>query len=60
MKPLSGGRFHLGDGSIRYLVDLAMLTDFTAAHNGESLEPIKTVNVQNQRCMTTWVIRKNR
>ena len=56
--PVSGGRYHLGDGSIRYLVDLAMLTDFAATHNGDSLEPIKTVNVQNQRCMTTWVIKK--
>ena len=57
--PVGGGRYRLGDGSIRYLVDLAMLTDFTATHAGKQLEPIKTVNVQNQRCMTTWVIRKN-
>jgi hypothetical protein len=25
---------------------------------GAWLDPLKTTNVQNQRCMTTWVLRK--
>jgi hypothetical protein len=25
---------------------------------GELLDPLKTTVVQNQRCMTTWVLRK--
>jgi hypothetical protein len=30
----------------------------TATLNAELVDPIKTTVVQNQRCMTTWVIRK--
>ena len=26
---------------------------------GELLDPLKTTIVQNQRCMTTWVMRKD-
>jgi tellurite methyltransferase len=52
-------RFHLPDGSDRFLVDEAMLRAYTAQLGGSFLEPIKTVNVENQRCMTTWVLRKN-
>ena len=43
----------------RYLVDLDMLLDYGKELGGDLLEPIKSVNVQNQRCMTTWVLRKH-
>ncbi len=58
VRPLGEGRYAVPDGSIRFLVDLEMLTQQTAALNGRLLEPIKTVNVQNLRCMTTWVVAK--
>jgi hypothetical protein len=32
----------------------------TAELGGELLDPLKTTVVQNQRSMTTWVMRKNR
>lgn len=56
--PISGRRFGLPDGSERYLVDEAMLMDLTARLGGRLLDPLKTTVVQNQRCMTTWVVRK--
>ena len=54
--PLGGGRFRLPDGSERFLVDAAMLLEFTAQLGGELLEPIKTVRVEDQRAMATWVL----
>jgi tellurite methyltransferase len=58
MTPVGGRRFALPDGSQRYLVDEAMLMDLTARLGGRLLDPLKTTVVQNQRCMTTWVVRK--
>lgn len=55
---LDGRRHRLPDGSDRYLVDAPMLNVTTARLGGEFLDPIKTTVVQNQRSMTTWVVRK--
>ena len=59
MHPLGGRRFSLPDGSDRYLVDEALLMDLTARLGGTLIDPLKTTVVQNQRCMTTWVVRKD-
>jgi tellurite methyltransferase len=56
---IQGRRFHLPDGTERYLVDEALLTSLTERLGGELAEPLKTTVVQNQRSMTTWVVRKN-
>lgn len=53
-----GRRFHLPDGTDRYLVDEALLMEATSSLGGELADPIKTTVVQNQRAMTTWVLRK--
>jgi SAM-dependent methyltransferase len=53
-----GRRFLLPDGSERYLVDEALLVELTRRLGGTFLDPLKTTIVQNQRCMTTWVVRK--
>jgi SAM-dependent methyltransferase len=58
MKPLRDGRYLLPDGSERYLVDEAMLMRFTRMLGGTLVDPLKTTVVQDQRCMTTWVVRK--
>jgi SAM-dependent methyltransferase len=58
VRPTGGGRFLLPDGSERYLVDEEMLMDLTRELGGVLLDPLKTTIVQNQRCMTTWVVRK--
>jgi SAM-dependent methyltransferase len=55
---LEGRRYHLPDGSDRFLVDEEMLLRMTERLGGELIEPIKTVNVQNLRCMTNWCVRK--
>jgi len=57
---LSGRRFLLPDGSERYLVDEALLVSLTRELDGRLEDPLKTTVVQNQRCMTTWVVRKNK
>jgi len=53
------GRYHLPDGTVRYLVDEAFLIDRTRELGGKLLDPIKTTVVQDQRAMTTWVVRKS-
>ena len=52
------GRVRLPDGSDRFVVDERMLLDAAYEHGATLLDPIKTTNVQNQRCMTTWVLQK--
>jgi SAM-dependent methyltransferase len=55
------GRWHaLPDRSERYLVDEARLLELTRALGGVLVDPLKTTIVQDQRCMTTWVVRKRR
>ena len=58
IQPLEDRRYHLPDGSDRFLVDEAMLMAVTASLDADFLEPIKTVIVQNMRAMTTWCLRK--
>ncbi len=58
-EPLGNGRFHLPDGSERFLVDEALLVRLAAELGGTPADPIKTTVVQNRRCMTTWVLRKD-
>ncbi|MGH9443672.1 MAG: class I SAM-dependent methyltransferase [Thermoanaerobaculia bacterium] len=57
-RPLGGRRFALPDGSERYLVDEGSLMDLTREIGGRLLDPLKTTVVQDQRCMTTWVVEK--
>jgi tellurite methyltransferase len=56
---IEGRRYHLPDGSIRFLVDERMLNTTTESLQAEWLEPFKTVVVQNLRSMSNWVLRKN-
>jgi hypothetical protein len=37
-----------------------MLLDWTDRLGGVLADPIKTTNVQGQRCMTTWCVEKRR
>jgi SAM-dependent methyltransferase len=58
IKFVGSGRYLLPDGSERFLVDEELLGAMTNQLGGALLEPLKTTNVQNLRCMTTWVLRK--
>lgn len=55
--PLGNGRYLLPDGSERFLVNEQMLIKYTNEF-GELYEPLKTTNVHNRRCMTTWCVQK--
>jgi SAM-dependent methyltransferase len=57
-KHLTGHRYLAPDGVERFCVDEALLMGFTTKLGGQLVDPIKTTVVQNQRCMTTWIIRK--
>jgi tellurite methyltransferase len=59
MRPLRGRWSALPDGSERYLVDEPFLLDWTQRLGARLLDPIKTTVVQDQRCMTTWVLKKS-
>jgi hypothetical protein len=59
VKRIAGRRFLLPDGSERYLVDEALLVKLTEELGGQLVDPLKTTIVQDQRCMTTWVVCKN-
>ena len=56
---LDGRRARVPDGSERFLVDEQMLMDYGDRLGGALLDPIKTTVVQQQRSMTTWVLRKS-
>jgi ubiquinone/menaquinone biosynthesis C-methylase UbiE len=58
IRPIEGRRCLLPDGSERYLVDEHLLLRLTEELGGELIDPIKTTVVQNQRSMTTWVMRR--
>lgn len=54
----AGRVVRLPDGSTRFVVDEAMLLLWTERLGGRLADPIKTTNVQQQRCMTTWSVIK--
>ena len=58
IESLGHRRFHLPDGTDRFLVDEELLLALTDKLGGTLADPIKTTNVQGLRCMTTWVVRK--
>lgn len=59
VRKLEGRRHLLPDGSERYLVDQQLLLELTSSLGGTLLDPLKTTIVQDERCMTTWVVRKH-
>lgn len=59
VQSIGNGRYLLPDGSERFLVNEQMLLSYTSELSGTLYEPIKTTNVQNLRCMTTWCVQKN-
>jgi tellurite methyltransferase len=54
----AGRVVRLPDGSTRFVVDEAMLLEWTERLGGRLADPIKTTNVQQQRAMTTWCLIK--
>jgi tellurite methyltransferase len=57
VQSLGNRRYLLPDGSTRFLINQEILIDLTQRF-GKLHEPLKTTNVQNLRCMTTWCVQK--
>jgi tellurite methyltransferase len=55
----AGRVVRLPDGSDRFIVDEAMLLSRTERLGARLADPIKTTNVQQRRCMTTWTLVKS-
>ncbi|MEO5944373.1 MAG: methyltransferase domain-containing protein [Ferruginibacter sp.] len=58
VKLLSHGNYHLPDGSMRFLLTKKILSEMMEEFNFSFLEPLKTVNVDDVRCMSTLVFEK--
>ena len=59
LERLPSGLSRMPDGGEWFLAGEAKLILAAEKLGGELVEPIKTVNVQNLRCMTTWILRKS-
>ena len=59
VQSIAGRLCRLADGTERYLVDETLLVRLTQELGGTLLDPLKTTVVQHQRCMTTWVVRRD-
>ncbi len=55
---IAGHRYLAPDVTERFCVDEPFLMQLTERLGGQLVDPIKTTVVQNQRCMTTWVLQK--
>lgn len=58
VQEIGDGVYRLPAGPEVFLVNMSLLEEWTARLGGTLADPIKTVNVHNQRCMTTWVLTK--
>ena len=55
---LGGGKFMLPDASVRYLLTRIKIDELLSTYKLSLMEPVKTVNVDELRCMTTLVLSK--
>jgi len=59
IKEGENGVYLLPDGSHRFLLTRKMLSDLMEIHSLKFIEPLKTVNVNDVRCMSTLVLTKS-
>lgn len=59
VKLLSNGNHQIPDGSMRFLLTKSLLAACMQEFNLSFLEPLKTVNVNDLRCMSTLMLTKN-
>jgi SAM-dependent methyltransferase len=57
---LENGKYRMPTGGEWFLATEAKLLLATQRLGGEMVEPLRSVNVQNLRCMTTWILRKRK
>jgi tellurite methyltransferase len=58
IQPLGDGVYAIPDGSQRFLLTRPLLADIMRMNKLSFLEPLKTVNVEDIRCMSTLVLGK--
>jgi tellurite methyltransferase len=58
VQPIGNGVYDLPDGSRRFLLTRTLLEDTMEKNRLSFLEPLKTVNVSDIRCMSTLVLGK--
>jgi tellurite methyltransferase len=58
VRPAGDGVYDIPDGSRRWLLTRALLAEVMRKNGLAFLEPLKTVNVNDIRCMSTVVLRK--
>lgn len=59
VKLIADGVYEIPDGSQRFLLTRSLLAEIKQQHNLSFIEPLKTVNVDDVRCMSTVVLQKN-
>lgn len=59
VKAVGDSKFLLPDGSLRFLLTRNLYTHVLDRYGFAEIEPIKTVNVADQRCMSTILLTKN-
>ncbi|MBK8506353.1 MAG: class I SAM-dependent methyltransferase [Saprospiraceae bacterium] len=57
VQSLENGRYLIPDGSVRFLLKHEIIETLQHEFNLKLIEPVKTTNVGNMRCMTTLVLR---
>ena len=57
--PLGEGVYQIPDGSTRFLLTKSLLNQCLQQYPLSLIEPLKTVNVDDKRCMSTLVMQKN-
>jgi len=57
VKQISEGKYHIPDGSIRFLLTRSLLSQLLEKYKFSFLEEFKTVNVNDVRCMSTLMLR---
>ncbi len=58
VKEIANGVYRIPDGSSRFLLTKEILEKLKSDFNFQYIEPLKTVNVNNLRCMSTLVLKK--
>ncbi len=59
VKLIEDGVYHIPDGTARFLLTPTLLDKAMKENNLSFIEPLKIVNVNNIRCMSTLVLMKN-
>lgn len=59
VKLLENGNYKIPDGSMRFLLTKEILAAVMLKYNLDFVEPLKTVNVNDLRCMSTLILKKN-